>query len=188
MTSRLMLICQGATRATRRSAFPANEPLEERARSAAAAVRLGWRAERGWVSPMQAARQTAEIMSLGCREDPRLRDLDHGEWAGRTLADIAQEQPDRLARWLGDPQFDGHGGESIAMLLERSGSWLDAQAMERGRTVAVTHAAVVKAMIVHVLSAPPEAFWRIDIAPLSLTDLRHDGRRWTIRSCGAAMA
>lgn len=187
MASRLMLICQGATTATRRSAFPADEPLEERALSAAGAVRLAWRAERGWVSPMRAARQTAGIVSPDCKEDPGLRDLDYGEWTGRIITEIAQEQPDRLAQWLGDPEFDGHGGESIAGLLRRAGAWLDGRAPERGRTVAVTHSAVIRAMVVHVLGAPPQAFWRVDIAPLTLSVISHDGRRWTLRSCGVAM-
>mgnify|MGYP001098405955 CR=1 FL=1 len=155
--------------------------------SAAAAVRPGWRAERGWVSPMRAARQTAEAISMNCEESPDLRDLDYGEWAGRAIADIAKEQPGQLEQWLGNPRFDGHGGESIAMLLNRAGSWLDAQAAGRGRTVAVTHAAVVKAMVIHVLSAPAAAFWRVDIGPFSLTEFRHDGRRWALRSCGAAI-
>lgn len=188
MTSRLLLICQGATPASRRSAFPADEPLEERAISTAGTLRPGWRAERGWVSPMKAARQTAELLSLTCAEDRRLRDLDYGEWAGRTIAEIADGQQERLSQWLSDPHFDGHGGESVAALLERAGSWLDMQASEPGRTVAVTHAALVKAIIVHVMSAPPQAFWRVDITPLSVTDIRHDGRRWALRSCGAALS
>lgn len=187
MAGRLMLLCQGATTATRHSAFAADEPLDEQAWSAAGAVRLSGYVERGWVSPMRASRQTAEAISVDCMEEPELRDIDYGRWAGRTIADIAGQEPDRLAQWLGDPEFEGHGGESIARLLERAGSWLERQAAERGRTVAVTHAAVVRAMILHVLSAPPQAFWRVDIAPLSLTDLRHDGRRWALRSCGAAV-
>lgn len=187
MVSRLMLICQGATVATRRSAFPDDEPLDERGHSAAGAVRLGLHTERGWVSPMRAARQTAEAVYVDCVEHAGLRDLDYGEWAGRTIADIAAQEPDRLAQWLIDPQFGGHGGESIAGLLKRAGSWLDGQAEERGRAVAVTHAAVIKAIIIHVLAAPPEAFWRIDITPLSQTVLSHDGRRWALRSCGVAI-
>lgn len=186
MAGRLMLICQGATAATRRSAFPSDEPLDEQARFAAGTVRLSGYIERGWVSPTQAARQTAEAISVDCREDPELRNLDCGRWAGRTIDDVAGKEPDGLARWLNDPGFEGHGGESIARFLKRTGSWLERRAEERGRTVAVTDAGVVRGMIIHVLSAPPEAFWRIDIVPLSQTVLSHDGRRWALRSCGHA--
>ena len=48
--------------------------------------------------------------------------------------------------------------------------------------MAVTHAAVIRAAIVHVIEAGPKSFWRIDVLPLSLTDLRTNGRRWVFRS------
>jgi broad specificity phosphatase PhoE len=185
MTSRLMLLCQGATMATRAASFPADDPLEQRAQSRVTALRpIGWRADRACASPMLAARQTAEALGLAAEEDAGLRDLDYGRWAGQRIADVGREQPEDLAQWLGDPGFDGHGGESIAALLARAGAWLDQQSAMRGRTVAITHASVVRAMMLHVLDAPPAAFWRVDVEPLTLTDIRHDGRRWAVRSCG----
>ncbi|MDZ7904798.1 MAG: histidine phosphatase family protein [Cypionkella sp.] len=54
----------------------------------------------------------------------------------------------------------------------------------KGRIVAVTHASVIRAIVLHILQAPAEAFWSLDIAPATMTDLRHDGRRWTVRSLG----
>lgn len=50
-----------------------------------------------------------------------------------------------------------------------------------GHVVAVTHAAVVRAAVVVTLDAPPAAFWRIDIAPLTATVLRGGAGRWTLR-------
>jgi broad specificity phosphatase PhoE len=55
---------------------------------------------------------------------------------------------------------------------------------EPGACVAVTHPSVVRAAIVQVLDAPAASFWRLDIAPASLTDLRYDGRRWRVRATG----
>jgi broad specificity phosphatase PhoE len=73
-------------------------------------------------------------------------------------------------------------------LLERVGGWLDGQAARDGRTIAVTHGGVVKAAVVHALAAPPDAFWRVDVAPLALTELHaHDGR-WTVARVNAAVA
>ena len=58
--------------------------------------------------------------------------------------------------------------------------WLDGQARRDGSAVAVTHGGVVKGALVHALGAPIQAFWRIDVAPLAVTELHaHDGR-WTI--------
>jgi broad specificity phosphatase PhoE len=50
--------------------------------------------------------------------------------------------------------------------------------------VAITHPAVVRAAIVHALGAPPAAFWRIDVAPLSRTDLSGRDGRWNLRGIG----
>ena len=47
---------------------------------------------------------------------------------------------------------------------------------------------MVKAAVVHALGAPPEAFWRVDAAPLRVTELHaHDGR-WTLTRCNAPAA
>ena len=51
----------------------------------------------------------------------------------------------------------------------------------------MTHAAVIRAAVLIVLDAPASAFWRIDVEPLSLTDLRFDGRRWALRALGLAV-
>jgi broad specificity phosphatase PhoE len=56
-----------------------------------------------------------------------------------------------------------------------------------GHTIAVTHPAVIRSTLVHTLQSPPSSFWRIDIAPLSLTDLRWNCRVWTVRSSGCAL-
>jgi broad specificity phosphatase PhoE len=81
-----------------------------------------------------------------------------------------------------DPAAAPHGGESLLALLGRVGCWLDAHARDGGRVLAVTHAGPVRAAVVHALGAPPDAFWRLDVAPLSRTVLHaHDGR-WTVRT------
>lgn len=87
-----------------------------------------------------------------------------------------------------DPAARPHGGESLSALLARVGGWLDAQAALDGRAIAVTHAGVVKAALVYALDAPPAAFWRVDVAPLALTELHaHDGR-WTVARVNADVA
>ena len=45
---------------------------------------------------------------------------------------------------------------------------------------AITHGEVVKAAVVHALGAPLLAFWRIDAAPLAITELHAHGGRWTV--------
>jgi broad specificity phosphatase PhoE len=55
---------------------------------------------------------------------------------------------------------------------------------ESGHIIAVTHPPLIRGAIVHALQAPPAAFFRIDVAPLSITDLRFNGKAWTLRSTG----
>jgi hypothetical protein len=51
-----------------------------------------------------------------------------------------------------------------------------------GHTVAVTHASVIRAAVVHVIEAELRSFWRVDVLPLAFADLRTNGRRWVLRS------
>jgi broad specificity phosphatase PhoE len=79
-----------------------------------------------------------------------------------------------------DPDARPHGGESLTAFARRVAAWLDGQAGLGGGAVAITHGGVVKAAVVHALRAPIDAFWRIDAAPLAVTELHaHDGR-WTL--------
>jgi broad specificity phosphatase PhoE len=160
-----------------------DEPLEPRAKEEAAAFgELLGRADLAWTSPALRARETAEALSLDAVVDPLLRDCDYGRWAGRRLNDIHAEEPEGVRAWLADPEANPHGGESLAELLRRVAIWLDRHAGAGVHGIAVTHAAVIRAAILHVIHAPASSFWHLDISPLSVTDIRNDGVRWTWRA------
>ncbi|MFD5204753.1 histidine phosphatase family protein, partial [Streptomyces sp. NPDC058375] len=46
--------------------------------------------------------------------------------------------------------------------------------------LAVAETAVVRAAVVHALRLPSEAFWRLDVAPLTLTELSGRSGRWNV--------
>jgi broad specificity phosphatase PhoE len=185
MTVRLRLLCHAPTSATRNAAFPADEPLEDRVRQKLAALDHNLRhADRCIVSPSLRARQTAEALKLDATVEPLLRECDYARWTGRTLADLQAEEPEALAKWLQSPESAPHGGESVQELLARVAQWLDAQSTGSGITLVITHASVIRAAIVHAIEAGPRSFWRIDVAPLSLTKLSGDRGRWTLASIG----
>lgn len=189
MTSRLILIASAATAATRTASFGQDEPLEDRAVALCAAL-APWphAGAEVRVSPAKAARQTAEGLALlPAAVDDDLADVDYGSWAGRAIADVAATDPDALAQWLADPDFTGHGGESRTALGERAQAWLQRSSNHGGRCICVTHGAFIRAVVIQTLSAAPQAFWQLDTAPLTVTELRHDGRRWVVRSVGCAM-
>lgn len=155
--------------------FPVDEPLSEIGRRQVERLR-------GDVSALAApelrTRQTAELSSLHATIEPQLADLDCGLWRGRGLLAIP---PADLQTWLTDPAAAPHGGESVADLIDRVGTWLNSQAGNMIRTVAVTHPAVIRAAILVALDAPPKSFWRIDIAPVSRTVLHRRAGAWTLR-------
>jgi broad specificity phosphatase PhoE len=178
---RLLLVRHAPTRATRATAFPLDEALDEAGRTAAAslAAALPRRCDI-MSSPALRCRQTAEAAGLQAQPEAALAECDFGRWAGSTLAEVHAGEPDGARAWMVDPDAAPHGGESLSAFARRVAGWLDRQAQRDGAAAAITHGGVVKAAVVHALGAPLQAFWRVDAAPLTVTELHaHDGR-WTV--------
>lgn len=179
MTTRLTLIAHASTRAIRQAVFPSpDNPLDEP--GAAGAIRLGTRlgrVDQTWSSPALACVQTAAALGLDADCRVALRDCDYGRWRGRAIQDVAAEEPDALGAWLSDPASPPGGGEPFADQLERVAHWLDEDAGSRpGRFIAVTHTSVIRAAILTALRAPASSFARIDVAPLSASQLTRGPR------------
>ena len=180
MQTRLLLIAHAATAAMRSGTFPADDPLDARGVASAVALR-----ERGTIpagaaafsSPAACARGTALALGLTAETSSLLAELDYGRWRGRRLADIAAAELADLTAWSSDPEAAPHGGESFGMLLMRVGGWLDGLP-NGGVSVAVTHASVIRAAIVHALKVAPAAFSRIEVTPLSVIELQRSQRGW----------
>ena len=102
------------------------------------------------------------------------------------MDEVQSEDPEGMVAWLKDLGGSPHGGESIEELISRAGKWMDQQ-REVDHTIAVTHPAVIRAALVYALRLPSQNFWRFDIAPLSLTDLRFSRDVWTVRCSGCPL-
>jgi broad specificity phosphatase PhoE len=185
LASRISLICHATTRALRTATFGGDDSLDEVGKSKAEqlAGSLG-RVDRCWSSPALRAKQTAAAFGLDAIPDERLRDCDFGRWTGLRMPAVLLKEPRKLVSWIRDPSSAPHGGESIPELLKRVSAWIAERGRDPGHTVAFTHPAVIRAAIVHVILADLPSFWRIDVLPLSRTDLRTNGRRWVLRSIG----
>ena len=103
-------------------------------------------------SPLQRARQTAEIMRAGLglapadyRVDPRLREIGFGEWEGLTFRDVRSRAPQALAaRERNKWDFVPPGGESYAQVALRMREWYDALDDD---TVVIAHGGTARALI-----------------------------------------
>ncbi|WP_324198867.1 histidine phosphatase family protein [Nocardia amamiensis] len=172
---RLDLVSHGMTEAMRKARFPVDESLTEAGRRAMSGCGP-LTAPRVLTGPERRTIETAALLGLPGKEDSRLRDLDAGAWRGGELMSVPQ---DELYAWLTDPEFRGHGGESVVDVIERTRLWMAEVAAQAVSTIAVTHPAVIRAALLVTLDAPPKSFWRIDIPPGSVTRLHYRGE-WTL--------
>jgi broad specificity phosphatase PhoE len=184
VAARVTIVCHGSTAATRSTAFPVDEPLEPAAEAAAARLADRLRLPPGGqalTGPALRCRQTAQQLRLAATVEPELADWDLGTWAGRTLDDLSAESPADVQAWIGDPGFTPPGGEPLRAMLHRVGRWLDATDRP-ARVIAVTHSAVIRAAIMHTLRTPDDSFWRIDVSPLAVVELRGRPGRWSLHA------
>ena len=173
--SKLTLISHGMTQAMREARFPNDEPLIDNFTQ----ISLP-RADFVFTAPEIRTRQTAG--DRPAEVDENLRDLDCGRFAGLKFDEVDEAD---LVSWLTDPYSAPHGGESVAQLCDRAATWLEECSRRSGRVVAVTHPAVIRAVIVTALQTPLNMFWRIDVGPLSRTRFRYrNGWTMTIGESG----
>ena len=162
---RLLLVRHAGTAATRQPVVPDDEvaggPLPDL---------TAWLGRSGTVITSPARR----CLLAGAAVEPRLRPWDLGEWTGRPFDELD------LASWRSDPGFDRHGGESLIHLAARVRGLLDDWHGSTGRIAAITHAAVIKAMVVQALRAPLEAVWDLDIAPGAFTEMHATAAGWRV--------
>ncbi len=180
MSTRLSLICHAAMPASLGVRFWDDDPVDP---DHLAKISPWQGVDRLWTAPEIRARQTADRLGSNAVVQKVLRDCDFGAWRGRSLTELEISDPEGVAAWLADMGTTPHGGESVQDLIVRIGHRLD-EHREPGHTVAVTHPSVIRAAITHCLGAPPPAFWRIDVEPLAVADLRRFGDRWTLRALG----
>jgi broad specificity phosphatase PhoE len=188
---RLSLLTPAPTTAHYQARFAADEegiePLAERAIERLVGA-LGRRIDAVWHGPERRNAETVAGLGLTGHSSTDLRAWSVGEWQGQSIEQLAARDAVGLAAWRRDPHAAPPGGESLTELLQRVGHWTDSLRGTDARWVVIADAAVLRAIIVHVLQAPPATFWRIDLAPLSLALVQHAGDEWRLRQLGPVNA
>ena len=73
------------------------------------------------VRAIETARPAAEACGLELKVDDRLREVDFGEWEGRTLGEIREADPSAVERFEEDPVQHGFpGGEPLPEAAQRA--------------------------------------------------------------------
>jgi glucosyl-3-phosphoglycerate phosphatase len=165
---RLILVRHGEStwNAEERLQGQLDPPLSDRGREqsrALAGMLDGLPGERIVCSDLGRARQTAELMGLEPgRFDPRWREIDVGEWGGKTAAEI-DAQGSELTNWRGGPRT-APDGEPWDAFAQRVSGALDELIAAGGQWTVVCHGGCIRAAVAHVtgadklhLGSPPNA-------------------------------
>lgn len=104
------------------------------------------RAMRVVTSPLQRCVQTAALLGAeDAPREPRIVEMDWGEWEGERLSDLRERLGDAMA--LNEARgldFTPPGGESPRMVLDRVRQWLLEVSVP---TLAVTHRGVIRVIL-----------------------------------------
>jgi broad specificity phosphatase PhoE len=186
LATKIIFLCHGPTRAMREGAFPdPDEGLDAGGARKAVAADLGaLRFDRAVSSPAAAALETAAALGLDAAPDEGLRDAHHGRWTGKSITALLEIEPQLVAAWLADPGEGAPQGEPLAALAVRVGEWIEGWRDADARILAITHPAVIRAAVAHVLQCPPSSCLRIDVAPLSRAAISFNGV-WRLQELGA---
>lgn len=176
--TRLTLICHAITPLQKRGGFPDDEAVAMDWQGAALSLADRYKTRRRLrCGPEARARQTAGLFGSDAEVDDALRDADFGRWKGQDIGGLASEA---LNAWLTDSASAPHGGESVDQLCARVGRWMQSLEAVPGHVVAVTHPFVIRAALLYVMQCPVSMFYRIDVEPLSSTELRFNSV-WRLR-------
>jgi broad specificity phosphatase PhoE len=189
LTVRIDWLCHAPTPAMREGAFPATDerPDDAGLTKARALAGAADRYDRVITSPAVAAVDTAGALATDFTTEAALRDIDHGRWAGRSMMAIHAEEPDLLAAWMADTSRTTPGGEPLADVVARVGSWMEGQGSTTGRVLAVAHPTIIRAAIAVALQCPVECIFSVDIVPLSRTTLSFNGK-WRLQALNVELA
>lgn len=127
-------------------------------------------------SPMERTTETAEILAyargLDIEIDSRFNEFDFGEWTGKTFAELS-----RHALWGEYNRYRSihraPGGESLIEVQGRA--WKGVQALcgafPAATVAVVSHADVIRSVLMLALGMPLDNLLRLDIPPASVSEI-----------------
>lgn len=135
-------------------------------------------------SPLKRCAEIANKLSTNVTLDKRLIELDFGTWEMQRWSSIPE---DELNTWMSDYiNIQAGGGESYKMLWERTNSWLEEICSlfnnQQKTIIVVTHAGVIRSLLINTLGIPATATSLIDLDYGSVTTLYQKYDKWHLAS------
>jgi len=125
-------------------------------------------------SPLQRARRTAEIAGFPSPKlTPLLREVEYGEYEGKTTKEIRESQPGWELYKDGSP-----GGETPGQILERAQKFVDLALEANGSVLAFSHGHFLRAVAIAWMGLEIKAAGKLylDVATLSVLRDRDNER------------
>jgi probable phosphoglycerate mutase len=128
-------------------------------------------------SDLERAVETTRIVAAETRLapsfDPDLREVDVGDWTGKSYDEVAEQNPEEWAAWSAGIDVRRGGGETyaeLALRVERAVSRI-----ERGRVLVVSHGGAIKSFVAKMLGVSNEGLRALaGIANAGLTVIERD--------------
>lgn len=125
-----------------------------------------------FASDLRRAQQSAQVFAARFATeplaDPRLREVNLGDWDGRHWDEIARNDAARYRHWADNWVIqEAPGGESFSDVVRRTGAWLSAllsATNDDDVVLAVAHAGSIRAILCHVLGLPPARAFSLRVA------------------------
>lgn len=134
-----------------------------------------------YASPLERARTSAEIVAkphrLAVTVEPAFREMGFGPWEGVTREEVATRFPEAYRTWRAAPhELRLDGVETLGEVAARVGTGL--RALRDGRAgqtlVLVTHAIVVRLLVLAALGLGPDRLWSVDASPGGITEIEYE--------------
>lgn len=197
MTSKIVLVRHGETEWSRdgqhtgRTDIPLTTEGREQAKLVGPTL-MGWSFSHRFSSPLQRARETAEIS--GVAHDPGalildddLLEWDYGKYEGRTNAEILHDEPG-WSKWNG-PLDGGESADDVGVRADRAIERIDV-ASDDGPVVVFAHGHLLAILIARWLGLPARdgRLFVLETATVSVLSMKRDDRVLRILNYGWAPA
>ena len=110
------------------------------------------------------ARAIAKAFTVSCHVRPALREINFGEWEGRTWSEIEQRDEEYARRWAAEyPHLPARGGEDIREFERRVLDEVEfLSTLAKGRNIAVvTHAGPLRTVLCALNGCTAEDAWEL---------------------------
>jgi broad specificity phosphatase PhoE len=135
-----------------------------------------------YTSPLERARVCADVIAKPHRLEPQVepdfREMSFGAWEGLRRDELAQRFPREAQAWELTPHLvTPPGGETLGAVAARVRAALarliTAHAGETA--ILVSHAVVVRLIVLAALGLGPERLWSVDASPAGITEIEYVG-------------